>query len=177
MSRPTIKTSLIAIFSLMALTVMGLAGFSMVTMSGLAKDTTLVGETWMPKALLAAKIEQSVDLLRLAYAKELLAEPPNLPARPKRRSTVKDGLRKNTSPPMRPASSPRMAAGFWPIRAELDAYLAMGKSMIAMREAGKTEEAEDFFRTEMKAQALTVHGTVEKLVEEIRANAESFVNP
>ncbi len=175
MRRPTIRTSLVAMFAILALLLVALSAYSVNTMSALAHNTTRIGDYWMERVVTAREIKGNINLMRLAYARQLLAEPAEVEAEAAFRNGIEASLKEAKAKYEAGIETDSGRRLFAEIKKQTEAYIANGGEMTALLEAGKLPEAKQFFRGAMKAQSEAANKAVGDLVDFIVTESSHYV--
>ncbi len=175
MKRPSIKTALVSLFAGMTLLLMGMSAYSVKTMSELAYNTTRVGDYWMERMITAREVKGNLNLMRLAYARQLLAEPAGMDEEAKFRTGVETALKDAMAKYEKSIVTEKGRTLFADVSKAINAYLELGNQMTALQSAGKLPEATDFFRGAMKDQTTVANTAVDELVSFIVSQSEDYV--
>ncbi|OJF89773.1 methyl-accepting chemotaxis protein [Pararhizobium antarcticum] len=175
MRRPTIRTSLVAMFAIMAIVLVALSAYSINTMSSLADKTSRIGDFWMEQVIAAREIKGDINLMRLAFARQLLAEPDELETEGKFRDGIETSLKNGMAKYEATISTTKGRQLFDELRKQAEAYVAQDGELNELLAGGKLPEAKQFFKGGMKVQADLANKAVGDLVDFIVAESARYV--
>jgi methyl-accepting chemotaxis protein len=162
-------------FALLAILLVVLSAYSVSTMSSLAHNTTRIGDYWMERVVTAREIKGNINLMRLAFARQLLAEPDEVEAETTFRKGIETALKEAMAKYEAGIETDNGRKLFSEITKQTQAYLDKGGEMAGLLGAGKLTEAKQFFRAEMKVQSEAANKAVGDLVNFIMAEAARYV--
>ncbi len=176
MRRPTIRTSLVAMFAILAVLLVALSAYSVRTMSVLAHNTSRIGDYWMERVVTAREIKGNINLMRLAFARQLLAEATEVETETAFRNGIEKSLNEAMAKYEAGITTDTGRQLFGEIKKETNAYIVKGAEMGRLSDAGKLVEAKQFFRAEMKVQSEAANKAVGDLVDFIMAESARYVS-
>ena len=176
MKRPSIKSTLVGIVVLMAMTICGLSFLSLSGMARLNTNTGEIGDFWFERILTARTIKGNFITLRLTYAEELLAKTPEALA--SRNEAVKAASADLQAALKQYETRAKTEKGLQLLRAaaeQIVAYEKLGAAMSGLKADGKDDDALALLSGEMKTRSEAANAEVDKLVAFIIDRAQSYV--
>ncbi len=176
MKRPSIRVALTSMLSMIVVAIIALSLTSYSSLDKLHANTEDVGEYWMSRMVLAREIKGNFNLMRLAYARVIMASTPNEVANEisnadetaslvaAAAAEYEAGIRTNTGRTLIDRFKP-----------EFEAYRILGNELIGIKQDGQTLVATSLFKGKMKEQSDKVNVVVDELVAAVIANAEQAV--
>jgi methyl-accepting chemotaxis protein len=176
MKRPSIRTSFIGMFSAIAVLSVGSAAVSLTSVAAINANAGQIGKVWIPKVADAMAILNSVEKLKLAYNKQLVASNiEEMDAETKFQAAIEKGLDDALANYRQASTGSADEALFAALSTEIAAYRELGKKMLEKRDIGRMMEAKLILRGDMASQDEKTEAAVVALVESVKANAESAV--
>ncbi|SMC91842.1 HAMP domain-containing methyl-accepting chemotaxis protein [Rhizobium sp. RU36D] len=176
MKRPTIKTALISMVGLLTAAILALSVMSLSGMSRLQANTTEIGEYWMQRMVTAREIKGNFNLIRLGYAKELLATTPEeVAAEVKFIADRKADMNKAIADYDAGVRTEKGRQLIDAVKAEAGKYLQMAEGMVKLQAEGNLAEAVALFKGDMAAQTGVVNAKVDELVAYVIERAGGYV--
>ncbi len=165
MKRPSIKVAIVAMLSLIAILIATLSFVSLRGIGTLNGNTREISGYWIERLVVARTIKGDFNLLRLAFAKELLAASPDeLKADTNAISAVQAelaGAIKEYEGGVRTERGRQLITQF---KQSLAVYDKLGEELHALKEAGKEQEAVMLLKTGMADAANKANADVDTLV-------------
>jgi methyl-accepting chemotaxis protein len=142
MRRPSIKSSLLLIFSGVAL-LFGIVAY--LAIDGLSKtngSTEEIANNWLPSVQASRTINLNMANLRVAYRDHIIAQSePEKKTREEAITVAEDTVRKSIDAYVAPASSDRERQLISAIKENVESYIASKPQLLALSRENKTEEA------------------------------------
>ncbi|MBX5302232.1 methyl-accepting chemotaxis protein [Rhizobium sp. NLR12b] len=166
MRRPNIKSSLLFIFSGIAL-LFGLVAY--LAVDGLQKtngSTEEIAANWLPSVQASQAISLAMTNLRLAYRDHIIVQAEaEKKSREEAIKAAEDATRKSADAYLQLASSDRERDLIKTIKESVEGYVASSSQLLALSRANKTEEAGQYLGGEMRSYSDKLKEATAALVE------------
>ncbi|MCZ8179253.1 MAG: HAMP domain-containing methyl-accepting chemotaxis protein [Rhizobium sp.] len=176
MKRLSIRVALTGMLSLIAVAILALSVTSYTSLSKLNENSQEIGHYWMSRMVIAREVKGNFNLMRLAYARLLMASTPGeIEAEIKSIKDMADTVRKSMADY---EAGVRTEAGrqlITALKPEFDAYTVLGEELTVIKQDGQTLVATSLFKGKMKAQSEKVNAIVDELVAKVIENANKAV--
>lgn len=176
MKQPSIRLALTGILSVIAVAILALSFTSVNSLTMLNKSAHEVGEYWMSRMVLAREVKGNFNLMRLAYARLLMASTPGeieseLGSIGDMTAMVRNSMQEYEAGARTQTGRQLISA----LKPELDAYIVLGDELAQIKKDGQTLVATSLFKTKMKVQSDKVNAIVDELVAKVIENSNKAV--
>ncbi|MFN3503343.1 MAG: MCP four helix bundle domain-containing protein, partial [Allorhizobium sp.] len=152
MKRLSIRVALTGMLSLIAVAIIALSFTAYSSLSKLNGNTEEIGKYWMSRMVLAREAKGNFNLMRLAYARLIMASTPNeIDSEIKSINDTADLVLKSIADyeaGVRTETGRQLIAALKP---EFEAYKLLGEELIDIKKDGQTLVATSLFKGKMKA--------------------------
>lgn len=154
MKPPSIRVALTSMRSMIVVAIVALSFTSYSSLDKLHANTEDVGEYWMSRMVLAREIKGNFNLMRLAYARVIMASTPNEVAseiaNADETATLVTAAVAEYEAGIRTNVGRTLIDSFKP---EFEAYRMLGNELIGIKQDGQTLVATSLFKGKMKEQS------------------------
>jgi methyl-accepting chemotaxis protein len=176
MNRPSIRLALSGLLTLIAVAILALSFTSYTSLQKLNSNTQEIGHYWMSRMVLARETKGNFNLMRLAYARLIMASTPSeIEAELNSITDTADLVRKSIGDyeaGVRTETGRQLIASLKP---EFEAYTVLGEELAEIKKDGQTLVATSLFKGKMKVQSDKVNAIVDELVAKVIENSDKAV--
>lgn len=176
MKRLSIRVALTSILGMIVAAILALSFTSYSSLNKLNSNTQDIGQYWMSRMVLAREVKGNFNLMRLAYARLLMASTPSELERELQNiadmaETVRKSMQEYEAGVRTEAGRQLITA----LKPEFDAYNLLGEELAEIKEDGQTLVATSLFKSKMNAQSDKVNELVDELVAKVIENSNKAV--
>lgn len=176
MKRLSIRVALTSILGMIVAAILALSFTSYSSLNKLNSNTQDIGQYWMSRMVLAREVKGNFNLMRLAYARLLMASTPSELERELQNiadmaETVRKSMQEYEAGVRTEAGRQLITA----LKPEFDAYKLLGEELAEIKKDGQTLVATSLFKSKMNAQSDKVNELVDELVAKVIENSNKAV--
>ncbi|AOG12737.1 methyl-accepting chemotaxis protein [Agrobacterium sp. RAC06] len=176
MKRLSIRVALTSILGMIVAAILALSFTSYSSLNKLNSNTQDIGQYWMSRMVLAREVKGNFNLMRLAYARLLMASTPSELERELQNiadmaETVRKSMQEYEAGVRTEAGRQLITA----LKPEFDAYNLLGEELAEIKKDGQTLVATSLFKSKMNAQSDKVNELVDELVAKVIENSNKAV--
>jgi methyl-accepting chemotaxis protein-1 (serine sensor receptor) len=176
MKRPSVRTALIGMISVIVLSVLALSYISISSISSMRASTADVGDYWMERLLTARTIKGEFSNIRLSLARHIMAnDKESFEAEEKTLKGYEAALDEAISKYEARVRTEQGRAFMKDLKPLIADYLASSQTYIDLVADDKATQATTFFKSELKGRADKVNAKISELVEFVVASADTRV--
>ncbi len=177
MSRLSIKTTLVALFAMITIILIGSSSYALFTMNQMNSTVVLIGENWLTRAVIGGQIKSDYNDLRMAYARQLLMTKPDEMANDKIQfKAAVDAIDQSMASYKAGITTDEEQKHYTEVETAIKAYQTMGTRLTNMRDALKMPQARTFLATDMKDQSDRTKAAIDGLVADIMKNTDQYTS-